>query len=104
MRRLCWGANVTGACHHRLERPSGNSNDDSRRRDLAVSKQLKGSKPASLPWRAEEAYAAEIELERARWKAITAFVELLTEDERLAPGYYRDPAWSVRDLIAHLGS
>jgi len=55
------------------------------------------------PWRAEEAYAAEVELERSRWKAITAFVELLTETERLAPGYYRDPDWSVKDLIAHLG-
>ena len=46
---------------------------------------------SSLPWRVEEAYAAEVELERSRWKAITAFVELLSENERLAPGYYRDP-------------
>jgi hypothetical protein len=52
----------------------------------------------------QEAYAAEVELERARWKAISAFVELLTSDERLAPGYYSDPAWSVKDLIAHLGA
>jgi hypothetical protein len=58
----------------------------------------------SVPWRVEEAYAAEVELERARWKAITAFVELLTEEERSAPGYYRDPDWSVKDLIAHLGA
>ncbi len=61
------------------------------------------SVPASLPWRVEEAYAAEVELERLRWKAITAFVELLSEDERRAPGHYRDPDWSVKDLIAHLG-
>jgi hypothetical protein len=58
----------------------------------------------SLPWRVEEAYAAEIEVERSRWTAISAFVELLSEDERLAPGYYRDPDWSVKDLIAHLGA
>ena len=58
----------------------------------------------SVPWRVEEAHAAEVELERARWKAITAFVELLGEDERLAPGYYADPAWSVKDLVAHLGA
>jgi hypothetical protein len=58
---------------------------------------------ASVPWRVEEEYAAELELERARWKAITAFVDLLGDDERLAPGYYRDPDWSVKDLIAHLG-
>jgi hypothetical protein len=58
----------------------------------------------SLPWRVEEAFAAEVQLERARWKAITAFVELLSADERLAPGYYSDPPWSVKDLIAHLGA
>ena len=57
----------------------------------------------SQPWRVEEAYAAEVELERSRWKAITAFVDVLSENERLAPGYYRDPDWSVKDLIAHLG-
>jgi hypothetical protein len=66
--------------------------------------ELDQSESASLPWRVEEAYAAEIELERARWKAITAFVQLLTENERLAPGYYRDADWSVKDLIAHLGA
>jgi hypothetical protein len=55
------------------------------------------------PWRVEEAYAAEVELEHSRWKAITAFVDLLSDEERLAPGYYRDPDWSVKDLIAHLG-
>ena len=57
----------------------------------------------SRPWRVDEQYAAELELERSRWKAITAFVELLSVDERLAPGYYHDPDWSVKDLIGHLG-
>ena len=57
-----------------------------------------------VPWRVEEAHAAEVELERSRWKAITAFVELLSAEERLAPGYYSDPSWSVKDLIAHLGA
>jgi hypothetical protein len=57
-----------------------------------------------LPWRVEEAYAAEIELERSRWKALTAFVNMLTQDELLAPGYYREPDWSVKDLVAHLGA
>ena len=28
----------------------------------------------------------------------------LTLDECLAPGYYRDPDWTVRDLVAHLGT
>lgn len=66
--------------------------------------ELERSSPAGAPWRVQEAYAAEMELERARWKAITAFVELLSEDERRAPGYYRDPDWSVKDLIAHFGA
>lgn len=66
--------------------------------------ELEREKPASVPWRVEEAYAAEVELERARWKAIAAFVELLREEERQAPGYYRDPDWSVKDLISHLGA
>jgi hypothetical protein len=34
---------------------------------------------------------------------ITAFVQLLSAEERLAPGYYADPPWSVKDLMAHLG-
>ena len=41
--------------------------------------ELDQSDAESLPWRVEEAYAAEVELERARWKAITAFVELLSD-------------------------
>jgi hypothetical protein len=69
-----------------------------------MAKKTDRSTLARLPWRVEEAHAAEIELERARWKAITAFVELLSEDERQAPGYYGDPGWSVKDLIAHLGA
>jgi hypothetical protein len=66
--------------------------------------ELDESRAQSLPWRVEEAYAAEIELERARWAAITAFVAMLSADELLAPGYYVDPSWSVKDLIAHLGA
>ena len=56
------------------------------------------------PWRLEEAYAAEVDLGHARWKAIAAFVDLLSDDERLAPGYFRDPDWSVKDLIAHFAA
>jgi len=47
--------------------------------------------------------AAEIEIESSRWAEIVALVELLTPEEHLAPGYFRDPAWSVKDLVAHLG-
>jgi len=47
--------------------------------------------------------AAELELEAARWAQIVALVELLTPEERIAPGYFRDPDWTVKDLLAHLG-
>lgn len=66
--------------------------------------EVDGSRAQSLPWRVEEAHAAEVELERARWAEISALVVLLGPDELLAPGYYVDPGWSVKDLIAHLGA
>jgi hypothetical protein len=63
------------------------------------------STTSSLPWRVEEAHAAEVELEGARWAEIRALVEMLDPDEILAPGYYFvDPSWSVKDLVAHLGA
>jgi hypothetical protein len=31
-------------------------------------------------------------------------VRRLTPEECLVPGYYRDPDWSVRDLVAHVGT
>ncbi|HYI66398.1 MAG TPA: hypothetical protein VEW95_05705 [Candidatus Limnocylindrales bacterium] len=49
-------------------------------------------------------YLAEVDLEHARWSEITALIHLLNPDERLAPGYFRDPDWTVKDLIAHLGA
>ena len=51
----------------------------------------------------DHSLAAEIDLERARWAEMTALTELLTPSERLAPGYFVDPDWSAKDLIAHLG-
>lgn len=46
---------------------------------------------------------AEVELEASRWAEIMALLELLTPEERTAPGYFRDPDWTVKDLVAHLG-
>ena len=51
----------------------------------------------------DQSMIAEIDLERARWAEITALTEMLTPGERLAPGYFVDPDWSAKDLIAHLG-
>jgi hypothetical protein len=49
-------------------------------------------------------YRAEIDLERIGWAEITGLVALLTEQERLARGYFVEPDWSVRDLVAHLAA
>ncbi len=56
------------------------------------------------PVPAQHPYRDAIEAERAGWHAITGMVRRLTPDECLAPGYYPDPAWSIRDVIAHLGT
>jgi hypothetical protein len=48
-------------------------------------------------------YDAEIEVERARWYELIGLVHSLDVAEILEPGYYRDPDWSVADLVGHLG-
>ena len=53
---------------------------------------------------AEHPYAAEIEAERQGWYEIAAMVRTLTPEECLEPGYQRDPDWTVRDVVAHLGT
>ncbi len=57
-----------------------------------------------IPPTVPQDYLAEVDLEYARWSDITALIHLLTPDERLAPGYFREPDWSVKDLVAHLGA
>lgn len=49
-------------------------------------------------------YADEIEAERQGWYEIVDLVRSLTPDECLEPGYQRDPDWTVRDVVAHLGT
>ena len=49
-------------------------------------------------------YAAEIEAERVHWYEIAALVRRLEPEECLVPGYYEDPDWTVRDVVAHLGT
>ena len=49
-------------------------------------------------------YLAEVDLERERWEEIGDLCGSLSPDERLQPGYYRDPGWSVKDMVAHLGT
>jgi hypothetical protein len=49
-------------------------------------------------------YRDEIEAERRSWYEVIDLVRTLTPAECLEPGYYRDPDWSVRDVVAHLGT
>jgi hypothetical protein len=49
-------------------------------------------------------YAAELEAERQGWYELVDLVRSLTPEERLLPGYYSDPDWSVRDVAGHLGT
>ena len=49
-------------------------------------------------------YAAEMEAERRGWYELVHLVQTLTPDQCIEPGYYRDPDWTVRDLVAHLGT
>ncbi len=45
-----------------------------------------------------------LEAESAAWYELAGLVRQLTLDERMTPGYYEDPAWSVRDLVGHVGA
>lgn len=49
-------------------------------------------------------YRAELDGERAGWNELVGLVSPLTPEEWLEPGYYRDPDWTVRDVVAHLGT
>ena len=49
-------------------------------------------------------YAVDIERERHGWYELAHLVRSLTPEEYLEPGYYRDPDWTVRDVVAHLGT
>jgi hypothetical protein len=42
--------------------------------------------------------------EQAGWYELVRLVGLLSPQQRMQPGYYRDPDWTVRDLVAHIGT
>ena len=61
--------------------------------------------PRSAPTAApDHPYIAEIDRERERWAELIGLCRSLEPEERLAPGYYRDPDWSVKDMVAHIGT
>jgi hypothetical protein len=53
---------------------------------------------------AEDLLTAWIDAERNGWYQMTRLVRSLSPEERLMPGYYSSPPWSVRDLVGHLGT
>jgi len=60
------------------------------------------SKPVAVPSR--HPYLAEIEAERAGWYELLELIRPLTAREKVEPGYYRDPEWTVRDVVGHIGT
>jgi hypothetical protein len=53
---------------------------------------------------ADHPYIADIEAERRGWYETVDLVRSLTPEECLEPGYQRNPDWTVRDVVAHLGT
>jgi hypothetical protein len=53
---------------------------------------------------ADQPVPAWIEAERNGWYQLTRLVRSLSPAERLRPGYYLSPAWTVRDLVGHVGT
>ena len=49
-------------------------------------------------------YHAEIDREHQGWYELVHLVGSITPEECLVPGFYRDPDWTVRDAVAHIGT
>jgi hypothetical protein len=52
----------------------------------------------------EHPFRAQIESERFGWYELVDLVRSLSPEECVVPGYYTDPDWSVRDVVAHVGT
>ena len=53
---------------------------------------------------ADVPFADSLEAERVGWYGLMELVRALTPEECLVPGYYTDPDWAVRDVVAHIGT
>lgn len=49
-------------------------------------------------------FADDLAAERHGWYELIGLPRGLTEEECLAPGYFRDPDWSIRDVVGHVGT
>jgi hypothetical protein len=54
--------------------------------------------------RPDHPYLREIQAEIAGWIELEDLISSLTPEECLEPGYQREPDWSVRDVVAHIGT
>lgn len=63
------------------------------------------SQPSGTPQaREDHPFGSDLEAERRGWYELAELVRSLTPEECLVPGYYEDAAWTVRDVVAHLGT
>jgi len=67
-------------------------------REISAPPQIEPTAPRNHP------FDAEIEAERAGWEELLELIRSLDPAEVVQPGYYRDPDWSVADVVAHLGA
>jgi hypothetical protein len=49
-------------------------------------------------------YRVEIEAERQGWYELASLVRSVPPEECRVPGYNRDPDWTVREVVAHIGT
>lgn len=59
---------------------------------------------AVTPPPAGHPYEADIQAELDGWYEIAGLVRSLTREECLESGYYRNPDWTVRDVVGHIGT
>jgi hypothetical protein len=60
--------------------------------------------PAEMPIPAGMPFADAVEAEHVGWYEILELVRTVTPDECMLPGYYTDPDWTIRDMVAHIGT
>ena len=56
------------------------------------------------PLPAAHPYLEDMELERTGWYELISLCRSLTPAECVVPGYYTGPDWTVRDVVAHVGT
>ena len=77
-------------------------NASSTPRPIDLEVEVRGADEPTVPH--GHPFDAEIEAERTCWRELLELVHSLNPDEIVLPGFYRDPDWSVADLVAHIGT